>query len=122
MIDDNRFISPVEKIEEFKHGQFVSVKDLQRAYNDLYVQLRKYIWGFNVVMDIAELETSVYEACPDMDSVARNLTRLSTSIRETQLEDEDLNKAIGDFQELINDSDGYYLKLVTISEVNNANN
>lgn len=122
MIDDNRFISPVEKIEEFKHGQFVSVKDLQRAYNDLYVQLRKYIWGFNVVMDIAELETSVYEACPDMDSVVRNLTRLSTSIRETQLEDEDLNKAICDFQELINDSDGYYLKLVTISEVNNANN
>lgn len=122
MIDDNRFISPVEEIEEFKHGQFVSVKDLQRAYNDLYVQLRKYIWGFNVVMDIAELETSVYEACPDMDSVVRNLTRLSTSIRETQLEDEDLNKAICDFQELINDSDGYYLKLVTISEVNNANN
>lgn len=122
MIDDNRFISPVEKIEEFKHGQFVSVKDLQRAYNELYVQLRKYIWGFNVVMDIAELETSVYEACPDMDSVVRNLTRLSTSIRETQLEDEDLDKAICDFQELINDSDGYYLKLVTISEVNNANN
>lgn len=90
--------------------------EIQLAYNDLYVQLRKYIWDFSVVCLIADLEIASYQALPDIPSVRSCLNKLKSATYEIQRNDEDLKKAFQDFEDALT-SDEVYTKLYKVSEV-----
>lgn len=94
-------------------------KTIQQQYVDLYKQLRKYIWPYRVVESIANLEEAVYKAFPNILEI-RNLFRiLVMDIRDTAREEEedDFQKAIDKFQELIDSSETVYTKLDKVREV-----
>ena len=88
----------------------ISTNDIQRAYNDLYVELRKYIWGFEVVKAIADLEVASYTAFPDMAELKSVLSKLKMLIRY-DMDDEELKESFDKFEELIKDDPEIYLKL-----------
>lgn len=94
----------------------ISLVELQNKYIELYSQLRKYIWDYDVAEQIAELEIATYKAFPDIVEVRGKLDRLSRDIRNVRVDDEDLQKAFDNFYELLDASDSIYYKLTSAME------
>ena len=95
-------------------------KILQSAYIDLYTELRKYIWDFKTVEKIAELETATYQTFPDIDDVRNKFNSLELDIRSSAIdlnEDIDLQQALQEFSEVLNDDSDIYAKLTQVREV-----
>ena len=49
----------------------ISAKDLQRAYVNLYRQLRNYVWDVDTVEHLANFEIAVYSRFPDLAEIKR---------------------------------------------------
>ena len=68
-----------------------------------------YIFDFDTVEALADFEIAVYRVFPDMDEISKTLNKLKSQLRNIGLtDDEDLNKALDKFDELIEDTDIYY--------------
>lgn len=96
----------------------ISSNDIQVAYVNLYKQLRKYIWDYDIVEKLADLEILVYNRFPDMDSVKRKFEAFKLDLREVASDDEELSKAIEAFESAISTSETMYAKLDKLNEVN----
>ena len=46
----------------------VSANELQNLYNDIYVQMRMYIWDFGTIELLADFEIAVYQRFPDISA------------------------------------------------------
>lgn len=90
---------------------------VQRDYNRLYKELRRYIWDFQVVESIADLEIEVYRLCPTMMYIREKFEKLRSEIREIEYEDEDLKKSMDRFEDTIYSDDDTYAKLNKVMEV-----
>ena len=90
----------------------INVSELQLCYNDLYKAMREYIWSYPTVEALAELEISVYQKCPDLEVVKRNLYMLDQRIRNVKYDDEDLKKAYDEFSDVLNSDSTYFSKIV----------
>ena len=66
---------------------------IQSYYNNLYKELRKYFWSFNIVEHIANLELECYKAIPKIDNIRKYLEKLKRSCNEELKTDEDLKNA-----------------------------
>ena len=86
----------------------ISTNDLQRRYVKIYKCLMHYIFDFKVVEALADFEIAVYRVFPDVDEVSRTFNVLKRELKYTELEDEDVDKALNDFDELLSDKDIYY--------------
>ncbi len=100
----------------------INVSDLQLAYVDMYKALREYIWSYPTVEAIAELEISVYQACPDVEVIRRNFYRLDQLVREVKFDDEDMKKAFDSFSDIMNSDESIYCKLYMVNEVKDNEN
>ena len=101
----------------------VPATKLQSLYNKLYVQLRKYIWDFKTVEELADFEIAVYRRFPDKEDIEKTFRRLRTDVVKSDIyqDDEDLKYAIEDFEEQLDDTDQFYADLVTFREVVETN-
>ena len=88
----------------------LSAKQIQNSYNDLYVQLREYIWPATIVANIADLEIACYKAFPDIPYIKYQFNRLKTDCLR-YVDDEELQEAFEDFDEMIDGSETLYAKL-----------
>lgn len=95
----------------------ISSAKIQREYNRLYKEIRKYIWDFEAVEALADLEIEVYKLCPDIPTVRDRLNNLKYYTNPLVLDDKDLDKAIHRFEDLINSDDTPYSKLWSVKEV-----
>lgn len=95
----------------------ISNTELQNAYVELYKILRNYIWDYNTVVKIADLEIACFQTCPNLGEVKFQLSRLKLSCINTIHEDEDLLGAFDEFDELLNSSNTYYVKIDKVNEV-----
>lgn len=87
--------------------------DLQIAYNHLYEELRKYIWDVDTVIDIAELETSVYKAFPTYSEVSCRFTQLVDDTVSCVRESEELRNVFREFQDTLQSGTSWYVALPT---------
>lgn len=96
-----------------------SSKQLQNAYVNLYRELRNYIWGFDTVQAIANLEIEVYSAFPDVSKIQSSFNTLCIDIRSVVDEDEDLAEAVESFKDMLSacSDDKFYVKLAQVQEV-----
>lgn len=94
----------------------ISLADIQNAYVDLYTQLRKYIWDYDVAEDIAELEIASFKAFPELVEVSDKLVKLESRIREVVEQDEDLKSALDNFIKLVSEDTSCYYKLCSVIE------
>lgn len=95
----------------------ISFADIQVAYNNLYKQVRKYLWDFQAVEALADLEIACYRTCQDLQEISSALNRFVTYTLEVRREDADLDKAINDLQSLIDSDTSTYAKLNRVNEV-----
>ena len=95
----------------------VSSKELQNEYIKMYTQLRNYIWGFDTVEKLANLEIEVYNSFPDIAKIQSTFNMLYQDVRHIFSEDDELAEAVASFKELIESVDGdFYLKLDKVQE------
>lgn len=95
----------------------LSYTEIQSAYVELYIQLRKYIWDFKTVEKIADLEVAVYRTFPDVEDLSKKLSDLNLDIRSTCAEDADLNSAVDNFFDVLDTEASLYAKLNQVREV-----
>lgn len=90
----------------------VTAKQIQSAYNKLYEQLRNYIWPYEAVEMIANLEIAIYSTFPNLNEIQSCFNRLSTFCKAYLKDDEDLNKALSNLSDIITEASfGIYCKL-----------
>lgn len=85
---------------------------LQDAYINLYSELRKYIWRFDIVELIADLEVAVFTRFQNINRVNELITKLYSEIKDLITEDDDLNEAFNKFFDIIQDADTVYVKIL----------
>ena len=92
---------------------------IQSAYNELYKQLRNYIWDYDTVVKIAELEAATYMAFPDLEKIRICASQLDTELRASDVYDEDeaLQAAMKTFDEQLEGADAVYYGLVVPQEI-----
>lgn len=83
----------------------------------MYTYLRNYIWGFDTVERLANLEIAVYSSFPDIDEIKSIFNMLYVDVKDVLDEDEELAEAVNSFKELIESIEGdFYLKLDKVQE------
>lgn len=90
--------------------EFILPEDIQVKYQKLYTIMRDYIWEFDVVKALAQLEVSVYQKFPNKEDMQNNLETLDVSIRDTyselsQADDEAFQKAYEQLESYIEQYD-----------------
>lgn len=90
----------------------ISAKQLQSSYNNLYECLRNYIWPYDVVNTIAELEISVYNTFPSTSEILIHFSRLRNFCKMYLSKDKELTKSLLSFDNTLKQADsGIYAKL-----------
>lgn len=77
---------------------------IQNKYISLYKLLRNYLWNFQTVEDIAELEMECFRALPDVDRIKTKLNAVSNAAIYVIRDDDKLKECLDSFYELLNDS------------------
>lgn len=95
----------------------ISNLDIQNYYVHLYECLRKYIWPFDVVEAIADLEVVCFQACPSLLEVSTRLAQLKSATREVAEGDEDLYTQFEMFESALGEADDVYTVLNQVHEV-----
>lgn len=92
---------------------------IQSAYNELYKQLRNYIWDYDTVVKIAELEAATYMAFPDLDKIRICAAQLETELRASDVYDDDevLQAAMKTFDDQLDGADAVYYGLFAPQEI-----
>lgn len=92
---------------------------LQSYYNKLYKELRKYIWDFKTVEDLAEFEIAVYQRFPDIENIEKTFFKLRRDVTQSDIykDDEDLQYALDGFEKKLEGADQLYADLNTFREV-----
>lgn len=95
----------------------IKTSEIQHVYIDLYKEMRRYIWNFKVVENLAKLEVSVYEACPDIFDIRNKFSVLRSSVLDVISKDEELRSAFDKFFDVISSEDEVGYKLYYVNEV-----
>lgn len=95
----------------------ISSITIQTEYQKLYAQVRRYLWPFDIVELLAELEVACYQAFPSILDIRGKFAKLQKELADTAKEDEELQKSLTDFEEVINSDDTTYLTLNKVREV-----
>lgn len=98
----------------------ISSTMLQKAYVDLYKELRNYIWDFRVVDTLTDLEVETFQTFPNVSQLRRYLLLLKQQVSGTDAmnDNESMNKAFDKFEELLAGDDlTVYSSLETFREV-----
>lgn len=77
---------------------------IQNKYISLYKLLRNYLWNFQTVEDIAELEMECFRALPDVDRIKMKLNAVSNAAIYVIRDDDKLKECLDSFYELLEDS------------------
>ena len=95
----------------------ITLQDLTRQYVKLYEYVRNYIWPFDTVQDLAELEIAIYNRFPDIEDVKSKFNKFYQDIRIECNEDEELNRQVEALRDIINSEDIIYSLLYRVNEV-----
>lgn len=91
--------------------------EIRSLYNALYAEMRNYIWDFDTVSCLADLEISCYDALQDIQAIRLNLDKLSLMVHDIRRNDESLDSAFSNFEELLDSSEDVFLKILQVNEV-----
>ena len=89
----------------------ITSSDIQVKYEKLYEFLMGFLWEFQVVQSLANLEIAIFKRFPDKEEMLKYLTELNRGISYTynDLADDDkveFKEAYEDLEVAINDFDG----------------
>ena len=94
-------------------------QELRNAYESFYVSMRNYLWPYDVLVELSNVEVDIYKAFINMSELEMHFAKLQTSIKDACKEDEELRKATKRLANLIDSRDvEIYHKVFRVSETN----
>lgn len=94
----------------------ITLSDLKRQYVKLYSEVRNYIWPFDTVEDLANLEIAIFSRFPDMHEVRNLFHKFHSDIFKEIHEYDELKEAVDKFQEFIDQNEEIYSQLTSVTE------
>ena len=94
-----------------------STSEYMLLYNDLYEQMRKYIWDLEIVEALADVEVECYKRFPDIRELQNKVSNLRYLVSGTDADDEELFEAFDAFDEYYTKQDDLYSKVERFMEV-----
>ena len=95
----------------------VSTTEYRLLYNDLYEQMRKYIWDIDVVYALAEVEIESYKTFPDINELRNKVDDLKYLISGYDLDDDDLMKALDAYEDYYDEQDKLFYEITRFEGV-----
>lgn len=100
----------------------ITSKDLQVKYEQLYHFLMQYLWEFQTIQEIANLEIAIFKSFPDKDEMMRCLRHLKQDIFYTynelsEIDEEEFKETVEDLEQAIEDYEGVGVELYGVEEV-----
>lgn len=94
----------------------ITSTDLQRNYVKIFSLMRNYVWTFDIVECLADLEVATYNAFINVEEVRRCFDRLKSLIRDVTRNDEELKEALDKFQSILDLQEEYYYRILKVQE------
>lgn len=79
----------------------VTQYDLRHAYEQFYERVRNYLWPYQVIEDLADVEVQIYTAFGDIDELRKKLSGLYSSFKEAFEDDEKFKKSYDSLKQLV---------------------
>lgn len=81
--------------------------------------MRNYIWDFQTVEALAELEIDTYKKFPDLDVLASDFIKLKSYVACTDVyhDDDEFQNSFSRFEDLLNSIDSIYADIQTFKKV-----
>lgn len=92
---------------------------LKIAYTSMYSVLSDYIWDFDIVAALVEVEVETYRLFPDLELLRNNIRTLRMLVRQVvnRKDDNRILSAIDTFSKAVNDVEEVYVKIDYPKEV-----
>lgn len=95
----------------------ISAQDFRNKYEKLYNEMRLYLWPYDILELLGNIEVNIYSAFIDRDKLYNDYSKLETLIREDLSENDELKKAYDDLGDLIcNNNDKSYHAIMRVGE------
>lgn len=97
----------------------LSGNDIQRAYIDLYKEMRRYLWSYEAIRTLAMLEVAIYNRFPILADIRSYAIVLRSMASNTTYDDPEVMSKIDDLLKLLDDSsdDCIYSLVPNVQEV-----
>lgn len=97
----------------------ISSQDFRNKYEKFYDNMRLYLWPYDTLEQLGQVEVDIYSAFIDRDKLSSDFYRLSSSLKDVLEEDKEFNKAYKDLQKVIDaeDRDSYHY-IQRVEEIN----
>ena len=95
----------------------VSAKEIQNCYVNMYKQVRNYVWDFDTVELLANLEAEIYSTFPNIDKLKSYFIRFKQCVKDASKDDEELEQSIEHLEDSIDQASSIYCKLERVQEV-----
>lgn len=100
----------------------VSSQDFRNTYVKLYNDIRRYLWPYDVLEILSDIEVNIYSAFIDIKKLQVDFAKLRKAMQDTLKEDKLLEGYVDKMQKLLDDETaGSYLRLPRVNEVNPEN-
>ena len=89
----------------------ITANQLQRQYVKWYRQLRNYIWPYNIVCALADVEVAIYRVFPALNEVKQAVYKLKSLCYRYVKDDQELIDEFETLIELIEENSTIYSKI-----------
>lgn len=81
----------------------ISSQDYRNIYEKLYDQVRNYLWPYQVLEVLADVETDIYNAFIDIDKLRIDFEKLKKAMKDVLIDDPLLQKYVTKMTDLLNE-------------------
>lgn len=97
--------------------ELTETNQLKTAYNRMYAILSDYIWDYDVVEALVDVELETYKVFPDIESLRSKIRSLRMRVRQVADAESRIMDAIDTFSDAVDDIEEVYAKIVYPKEV-----
>lgn len=100
----------------------VSSQDFRNVYEKLYNDIRRYLWPYQVLEVLSDIEVNIYSAFIDVPKLRIDFAKLRKAMKDILDDDNLLSEDVNKMQKLLDhENPGSYLRLPKVNEVNPDN-
>lgn len=97
--------------------ELTETNQLKTAYTRMYAILSDYIWDYDVVEALVDVELETYKVFPDIESLRSKIRSLRLRVRQVADYESRIMDAIDTFSDAVDDVEEVYAKIVYPKEV-----
>jgi hypothetical protein len=97
----------------------ISSQDFRNIYEKFYNLMRNYLWPYQTLKELANLETDIYAAFIDFNQLEADFSKLRSSIKDACKDDDKLAECANKIQSMLGTKgECYFARLPRVAEAN----